>query len=62
VEASAFALNEVMRGSFQQRAMGLTTRSAAEDAEILLDLFFHGVLNHNYQHDQQGNQYEEQLS
>jgi AcrR family transcriptional regulator len=62
VEASAFALNEAMRGCFQQRAMGLTTRSAAEDAEILLDLFFHGVLNHNHQHDRQDNQYEEQLS
>jgi TetR/AcrR family fatty acid metabolism transcriptional regulator len=45
VEVSAFALNEAMRGCFQQRALGLTTRSAAEDAEILLDLFFHGILN-----------------
>lgn len=45
VEASAFALNEAMRGCFQQRVLGLTTRSAAEDAEILLDLFFHGTLN-----------------
>ncbi|MEW6298769.1 MAG: TetR/AcrR family transcriptional regulator, partial [Thermodesulfobacteriota bacterium] len=45
VEAAAFALNEAMRGCFQQRALGLTTRSAAEDAEVLLDLFFHGVLN-----------------
>jgi hypothetical protein len=60
VEASAFALNEAMRGCFQQRALGLTTRSAAEDAEILLDLFFHGVLNHTNlnNHDTQ----EEQLS
>ena len=45
VEVSAFALNEAMRGCFQQRALGLTTRSAAEDADILLDLFFHGILN-----------------
>jgi len=51
VEASAFALNEAMRGCFQQRALGLTARSAAEDADILLDLFFHGVLsNHHQQH------------
>jgi hypothetical protein len=34
-----------MRGCFQQRALGLTTREAAEDADILLDLFFHGILN-----------------
>jgi TetR/AcrR family fatty acid metabolism transcriptional regulator len=47
-EASAFALNEAMRGCFQQRALGLTTRTAAEDADILLDLFFHGVLNPQY--------------
>lgn len=45
VEASAFALNEAIRGSFQQRALGLTARPAEEDADILLDLFFHGVLN-----------------
>jgi len=44
-EVSAFALNEAMRGSFQQRALGLTTRSALEDANILLDLFFHGILH-----------------
>lgn len=47
-EASAFALNESIRGCFQQRALGLTARSAAEDAEILLDLLLHGVLNHNH--------------
>lgn len=47
VEASAFALNEAIRGCFQQRALGLTARAAEEDADILLDLFFHGVLlNH----------------
>lgn len=47
VEASAFALNEAIRGCFQQRALGLTARTAEEDADILLDLFFHGVLlNH----------------
>ncbi len=51
VEASAFALNEAMRGSFQQRALGLTARPAAEDANILLDLFFHGVL-HNHHKEQ----------
>jgi AcrR family transcriptional regulator len=45
VEVSAFALNEAMRGCFQQRALGLTTRDAVEDADILLDLFFHGILN-----------------
>ena len=45
VEAAAFALNEAMRGCFQQRALGLIARPAAEDAEILLDLFFHGILN-----------------
>jgi AcrR family transcriptional regulator len=44
VEASAFALNEAIRGCFQQRTLGLTARSAEQDAEILLDLFFHGVL------------------
>ena len=47
VEASAFALDEAIRGCFQQRALGLTARAAEEDADILLDLFFHGVLlNH----------------
>jgi len=46
VEAAAFALNEVIRGCFQQRALGLTARPAAEDADILLDLFLHGVRNH----------------
>jgi AcrR family transcriptional regulator len=60
VEASAFALNEALRGCFQQRALGLTARSAEEDADILLDLFFHGVLsNHHQQHH---NHHEEQVS
>ncbi len=45
VDASAFALNEAIRGCFQQRTLGLSTRSAEADATILLDLFFHGVLN-----------------
>jgi AcrR family transcriptional regulator len=49
VEASAFALNEAIRGCFQQRALGLTARSVEEDADILLDLFFHGVLSPQYQ-------------
>lgn len=44
-EASAFALNEAIRGCFQQRVLGLTFRTAAEDAEILLDLLKHGVLS-----------------
>ena len=44
-EASAFALSESMRGCFQQRALGLTARSASEDADILLDLLMHGMLN-----------------
>ncbi len=44
VEASAFLLNEAIRGCFQQRALGLTARSSEQDADILLDLFFHGVL------------------
>ena len=48
VEASAFALNEAMRGCFQQRTLGLTSRTAAEDANILLDIFFHGVLDPCY--------------
>lgn len=48
VEASAFALNEAIRGCFQQRALGLTARPATEDASILLDIFFNGVLNQNY--------------
>ena len=48
VEASAFALNEAMRGCFQQRTLGLTSRTAAEDANMLLDLFFHGVLDPRY--------------
>lgn len=52
VEASAFALNEAMRGCFQQRVLGLTTRAAEEDADILLDLFFHGVLNSQRAFDQ----------
>lgn len=47
VEASAFVLEEAMRGCFQQRALGLTARSAEQDAEIILDLFFHGVLQPN---------------
>lgn len=47
-EASAFVLNEAMRGCFQQRALGLTTRSAADDANILLDLLFHGILSPHY--------------
>ncbi len=47
-EASAFALNESIRGCFQQRALGLTARTAVEDAEILLDLLMHGVLDHNH--------------
>lgn len=51
VEASAFALNEAMRGSFQQRALGLITRPAVDDAPVLLDLFFHGIL-HNHQKEQ----------
>ena len=45
IESSAFALNEAIRGCFQQRALGLTARTATEDASILLDLFFNGVLN-----------------
>ena len=44
-EASAFVLSESMRGCFQQRALGLTARSASEDADILLDLLMHGMLN-----------------
>jgi len=48
VEVSAVVLNEAMRGCFQQRALGLTSRTAAEDANILLDLFFHGVLDPRY--------------
>jgi len=49
-EAAAFALNEALRGCFQQRALGLTARPAAEDADILLDIFFHGVLHHSDRH------------
>lgn len=48
VEASAFALNEAIRGCFQQRALGLTARPVTEDASILLDLFFNGVLDQNH--------------
>ena len=48
VEASAFALNEAIRGCFQQRALGLTARPATEDASILLDIFFNGVLNQSH--------------
>ena len=44
VESSALALNEAIRGCFQQRTLGLTARTATEDAAILLDLFFNGVL------------------
>jgi AcrR family transcriptional regulator len=50
VEASAFMLDEAIRGCFQQRALGLTARSIEEDADILLDLFLHGVLNPHDQH------------
>lgn len=50
VEASAFALNEAIRGCFQQRTLGLTARPTEEDADILLDLFFHGVLDPHQQH------------
>jgi AcrR family transcriptional regulator len=53
VEASAVVLNEAIRGCFQQRALGLTARSAAEDAGVLLDLFFHGVLNHSHNRKEQ---------
>lgn len=52
VEASAFALNEAIRGCFQQRALGLTARPVAEDAGILLDLFFNGVLNQHQNHEE----------
>jgi AcrR family transcriptional regulator len=48
VTATAFILNESMRGCFQQRVLGLTTRSATQDAEILLDLLFYGILNPNH--------------
>jgi len=48
VEACAFALNEAIRGCFQQRTLGLTSRTASEDATILLDIFFHGVLDPRY--------------
>ena len=48
-EASAFALNEAIRGCFQQRTLGLTARSVEQDAAILLDLFFRGVLSHRQQ-------------
>jgi len=63
-EAAAFALNEAIRGCFQQRALGLTARPAAEDADILLDIFFYGILNHsdrNVTH-LSHNPHEEQLS
>jgi AcrR family transcriptional regulator len=64
VEAAAFALNEALRGCFQQRALGLTARPATEDADILLDIFFHGVLNHTNRHvpNISHNTHEEQLS
>ena len=64
VEAAAFALNEAMRGCFQQRALGLTARPVAEDADILLDIFFHGILNHTNRAITQitHNSHEEQLS
>ena len=52
VEASAFALNEAIRGCFQQRALGLTARPVSEDAGILLDLFFNGVLNQHQNHEE----------
>jgi len=56
-EAAAFALNESIRGCFQQRALGLTNRSAEQDAAILLDIFFRGVLSrsqpsHDYRKEQ----------
>ncbi|MGE0820951.1 MAG: TetR/AcrR family transcriptional regulator [Candidatus Binatia bacterium] len=48
VEVSAFALNEAIRGCFQQRALGLTSRTATDDARVLLDLFFRGILDPRY--------------
>jgi AcrR family transcriptional regulator len=65
VEAAAFALNEAIRGCFQQRALGLTARPAREDADILLDIFFYGVLNqthHNLHRHTNLNPHEEHLS
>ncbi len=52
VEASAFVLNEAIRGCFQQRALGLTARPVTEDAGILLDLFFNGVLHQHKNHEE----------
>jgi AcrR family transcriptional regulator len=64
VEAAAFALNEVIRGCFQQRALGLTARSVSEDADIILDILFYGVLNHTHRNITHisHNPHEEQLS
>jgi TetR/AcrR family fatty acid metabolism transcriptional regulator len=59
VEASAFVLYEALRGCFQQRTLGITARSIREEADMLLDLFFYGVLNHRQP---QSIQREEQIS
>jgi AcrR family transcriptional regulator len=45
-EAVAVALNETMRGYFQRKLLGLGEGSAADDANVILDIFLHGLLNH----------------
>lgn len=48
VEVSACMLYETIRGCFQQRVLGLTSRLASESADVFLDLFLHGIGNHTH--------------
>jgi AcrR family transcriptional regulator len=45
-EAVAVALNETMRGYFQRKLLGLGGNSATDDANVILDMFLHGLLIH----------------
>jgi TetR/AcrR family fatty acid metabolism transcriptional regulator len=45
-EAVAVALNETIRGYFQRRLLEPGWGSGAHDADTILDIFFHGLLNH----------------
>jgi AcrR family transcriptional regulator len=47
-EAVAIALNETMRGYFQRKLLGLGGGAVADDANVILDIFSYGLLNHNH--------------
>jgi len=44
--AVAVALNETIRGYFQRRLLEPGWGSGAHDANVIIDIFFHGLLNH----------------